>query len=76
MSKLTEQFKSEFVDYMLAFYSSKSELYADIAMTREEAQFAKNVLESDVSWDFIGDSSDREKGLQIVLNKRDDPDPV
>jgi hypothetical protein len=57
-----------FVDYMLSFYSSESDLYPEIDMQREEAILAEAILRSRVE-DFVGDSVDREFARDIVLNE-------
>ena len=60
---------SEFVDYVMSFYG-KGELY-DIGATRAEVLIAIIVrLEREKGLEFAGDTIDREKVRDIILEVR------
>ena len=63
----------EFVEYVLDFYSPESELYTEMAFTREEVLFAiaERFIRYQGAIQFTGDSYDREKVRDIVLEMRE-----
>ena len=62
----------QFVEYVLSFYSPESELYPEMAFTREEVLFgtAERMIRHQES-EFAGDSVDREWVRDIVLEMRE-----
>ena len=62
----------EFIEYVLDFYSPESELYPEMAFTREEvvAGYAERLIRHK-EHEFEGDTVDREWVRDIVLEMRE-----
>lgn len=62
----------EFIEYVLDFYSPESELYPEMAFTREEvvAGYAERLIRHQ-EHEFEGDTVDREWVRDIVLEMRE-----
>ena len=62
----------QFVEYVLSFYSAESELYPEMAFTKEEVEIAiaERMIRHQES-EFAGDSVDREWVRDIVLEMRE-----
>lgn len=62
---------SEFIEYLLEFYSDESDLYPEVNMTREEAMIGTTVLLMYEGENVAFDSVDREKVREIVETNRE-----
>ena len=66
---------AEFIDYVLDFYGPDSELYPELAVTRQEVLFALGAGLVGNRWlngRFDGDSVDRELIRDLVLEIREE----
>lgn len=62
----------QFVEYVLSFYSPESELYPEMAFTKEEVELAIAVrMVRHRKSEFAGDSVDREWVRDIILEMRE-----
>ncbi len=59
----------KFYDYVMSFYGSDSELYPEINATRSEVILATGMHWAQVEDDFCGDSVDRERVRDIILDE-------
>jgi hypothetical protein len=63
---------NEFIDYVLSFYGAEeNSVYPELEFTREEVIKAVDVLKGRWPEKFYGDSLDRERVRDIVLETRE-----